>query len=178
MLDENVLLGRAKAMDQDALAQIHDAYYSAIYRYMSFRVSDLHAVEDLTGEVFTRFLAALRKPIGKPNAIRPWLYGTASRVVKEYYRHQHRWNLAELDETIADQGTGPEQSVEEMWSQHELHEAIQKLTQDQQDVLALRFGEALSIEEVAEVVKKSEGSVKMLQKRAVAALARHLGRGK
>jgi RNA polymerase sigma-70 factor, ECF subfamily len=178
MLDEEALLRRTHDLDQDALAQIHDAYYGAIYRYISFRVSDPQTVEDLAGEVFVRFLTALRKPVGRPNTIRPWLYGTASRVVKEHYRHQARWNEVSLDESMSAPGKGPEQSAEEMWTRHELREGIRKLTKDQQEVLALRFGGEVSIAEVARVISKSEGAVKMLQARALAALAHYLDRRK
>jgi len=174
MLDENALLRKAHASDQDALAQIHEAYYGAIYRYISFRVDDLRTVEDLTSEVFTRFLAALRKRFGRPNSIRPWLYGTASHVVKEYYRSQSRWNLVALDESVVAEEMGPAQTTEEMWTRQELHEAIQQLTEDQKTVLSLRFGGNLPIKEVSRLMKKSEGAVKMLQVRAISALARQM----
>jgi RNA polymerase sigma-70 factor (ECF subfamily) len=174
MLDENALLRKAQALDQDALAQIHEAYYGDIYRYISFRVGDLRTVEDLTSEVFTRFLAALRKRLGRPNSIRPWLYGTASRVVKEYYRGQSQRDLVALDESVAVEGMGPVQTSEEMWTRRELREAMQELTEDQKTVLSLRFGGNLSIKEVSTLMKKSEGAVKMLQLRAVSALARQM----
>jgi RNA polymerase sigma-70 factor (ECF subfamily) len=174
MVDENALLRKAHALDQDALAQIHEAYYSAVYRYISFRVGDLRTVEDLTSEVFTRFLAALGRRFGGPDSIRPWLYGTASRVVKEYYRSQSRWNLVALDESVAVEEMGPAQTTEERWTRRELHEAIQELTEDQKTVLSLRFGANLPIKEVSTLMKKSEGAVKMLQVRAVSALARHM----
>lgn len=174
MLEEDALLSKAHALDRGALAQIHDANYDAIYRYISFRIDDLQTVEDLTSEVFTRFLVALRRPLGRPNSIRAWLYGTASRVVKEYYRSRGRWDVVALDESIAVEGTGPEQSAEESWSRRRLHQAIETLTEDQKTVLALRFGQDLPIREVATLIKKSEGSVKMLQMRAVSALARQL----
>jgi RNA polymerase sigma factor (sigma-70 family) len=55
---------------------------------------------------------------------------------------------------------------------------LAELTPEQQNVLGLRFGYGLAIKEVAETVNKSEGSVKMLQARAIATLARRLtGRG-
>ncbi|RPI59049.1 MAG: sigma-70 family RNA polymerase sigma factor [Chloroflexi bacterium] len=171
MANEDGLLGRARARDQDALAQIYDAYYGAIYRYISFRVDDLQTVQDLTSEVFTRFLVALRKRLGQPNSIGPWLYGTASRVVKEHYRRQSRQNEVTLDESIAVESMGPHQSAEEMWTRRELHKAIQKLTEDQQIVLALHYGASLPIKEVARLIRKSEGAVKMLQARAISALA-------
>jgi RNA polymerase sigma-70 factor (ECF subfamily) len=51
---------------------------------------------------------------------------------------------------------------------------LQDLTEEQQNVLALRFGYELPIRDVAEVMGKSEGSVKMLQARAIASLANRL----
>ncbi|UCC75319.1 MAG: sigma-70 family RNA polymerase sigma factor [Anaerolineales bacterium] len=170
MLEDNTLLRQAQAFDQVALARIHDAYYGAIYRYISFHVDDLQTVADLTSEVFTRFLAALRKQAGRPNSIRPWLYGTASRVVKEYYRSRRRRDVVSLDESLAVKQMGPEQTTEKMWVRRQLRQAIQRLTEDQKMVLALRFGENLPIREVATRMNKSEGAVKMLRARAVLAL--------
>ncbi len=169
--DVDVLLRRARALDQEALAQIHDAYYAPIYRYISFRVDDLQTVQDMTSEVFTRFLAALRKRLGQPKSIGPWLYGTASHVVKEYYRHRHRWDVVALDESMVAEQMGPDESADEMWMRRELYEAIRGLTEDQQTVLALRFGGGLPVKEAARLMAKSEGAVKMLQARAISALA-------
>ena len=174
MFDEKILLSKAQALDREALSQIHDQYYDSIYRYISFRVSDEQSVEDLTSEVFTRFLSALHKKIGRPKCIRGWLFGTACHVVKEYYRSQRRSNLVSLDESLADQARGPEQSTLDRWTRRKLRDAIQDLTEDQQNILALRYGYDLSIQEVARTVNKSEGSVKMLQMRAISALADHL----
>lgn len=169
--DEKALLIHARALDQDALAVIHETYYAAMYRYISFRVDDLHTVQDLTSEVFTRFIAALRKRLGQPRSIGPWLYGTASRVVKEYYRDRKRWDLVAIDESMAAEQMGLDESLDQAWARRELHEAIQELTEDQQTVLALRFGGGLHIREVARLIKKSEGAAKMLQARAISALA-------
>jgi RNA polymerase sigma-70 factor (ECF subfamily) len=174
MVDDEVLLSQARALDQEALGRIHERYYPAIYRYISFRVDDLETVQDLTSEVFTRFLAALRKRLGRPNSIGPWLYGTASRVVKEHYRRRSRWAEVALDESIGVEQMGPDEGTEEMWTRRELREAIQGLTKDQRTVLALRFGGDLPIKEVARLMEKNEGAVKMLQVRAISALARHV----
>ncbi len=173
MDDERELLRRAGAFDQEALAVIHDRYYQAIYRFLSFRVADRQTAEDLASEVFIRFLSALRDRNAPPNTIRGWLFGAARNVLKEQYRHQRRLNLAELDETISGNDT-PEKRLMERVDKDELRRAIGELTAEQQDVLALRFGYEMPIKDVAETVNKSEGSVKMLQARAIAALTRRL----
>lgn len=174
MQEELVLLSRARAFDQDALAQIHDTYYGAVYRYISFRVGDPQAVEDLAGEVFVRFLRALGERNAPQNTIRGWLFGAASRVVKEYYRKEGRASLTQLDESIPGQAGDPAQSAEAAFVQESVRQAVTDLTEDQQQVLALRFGWGLSIREAAEALNKSEGSVKMLQVRAIATLSRKL----
>ena len=177
MQEELLLLKRARALEDDALTEIHNQYYGAIFRYISFRIDDMQTVEDLTSEVFTRFLSALRDRHAPQNTIQGWLYGTASRVVKEQYRKQKRSKTTALDESLPSQMMGPEQGVENSMSLEQLRNALPRLTEEQQHVLALRFGQGMSIRSVAKLIDKSEGSVKMLQARAVAALTRHLSSG-
>lgn len=172
--DELELLNKARAFDKEALALIHDRYYQTIYRYISFRIADAQTAEDLTSEVFTRFLSAIKERGTPPNTLRGWLFGAAQNVVKEQYRHQKRMTWTELDESIPGAGHTPEQQLEENLGRQELRQAMAELTPEQQHVLALRFGYGLPVKDVAEVVNKSEGSVKMTQARAVAALARRL----
>ena len=172
MQEELSLLDRARALDEDALTEIHNRYYAAVYRYISFRINDQQTVEDLTSEVFTRLLSALRDRHAPQNTIRGWLFGAASRVVKEQYRRQKRAQIVTLDETVPGQSISPEQMVGKTMSLDQLRQALVDLTEDQQHVLALRFGEGMPIKEVAKLVDKSEGSVKMLQARAIAALTR------
>jgi RNA polymerase sigma-70 factor (ECF subfamily) len=171
--DERELLIKARAYDREALALIHDRYYQSVYRYVSFRVSDMQTAEDLTSEVFTRFLSAIKERGAPPNTIRGWLFGAAQNVVKEQYRKQKRMNWTELDESLAG-GQTPEQRLDERMGKDEMRAALAELTPEQQHVLALRFGYGLPIKDVAETVNKSEGSVKMLQARAIAALTRRL----
>ena len=176
--EELELLNRARAFDQKALTEIHDKYYDAIYRYVSFRVGNPQTVEDLTSEVFTRFLGALGEKNAPQNTIRGWLYGAASRVVKEHYRQQKRATFSTLDESVPSGAGDPARHLEETQTQEMLRQAMSELTEDQQNVLALRFGYGLPIKEVAKTMNKSEGSIKMLQVRAVATLSRNLSESK
>ena len=172
MQDELLLLHRAKSLDQEALAQVHELYYDAIYRYIAYRVNDLHTAEDLSSEVFIRFLHAIQQKNAPQNTIKGWLFGAASLILKEHYRKKKRTQLSALDEAISDEQTGLGERLEEQESKKALRQAITNLTEDQQQVLALRFGYEMPIRDVAETMNKSEGSVKMLQLRAIAALTR------
>lgn len=172
MQDELLLLHRAKSLDQDALAQVHERYYDAIYRYLSFRVNDVQTAEDLASEVFIRFLHAIQQKNAPQNTIRGWLFGTASLILKEHYRKKKRSQLTELSESLPGETVAPTERLEALESNQALRLAMANLTEEQQQVLALRFGYEMPVRDVAETMNKSEGSVKMLQVRAIAALSR------
>ena len=101
--DENLLLSRARSLDPEALADIHDIYYTPIFRYVVMRINDQQTAEDLTSEVFTRLLSALREKSAPQNTLRGWLYGVASRVVSDHYRRHYRRKLVEVDESLPGQ---------------------------------------------------------------------------
>jgi RNA polymerase sigma-70 factor (ECF subfamily) len=172
--DEATLLRRARQFDTDALAQIHDTYYGPLFRYIAFRVSDRDVAEDLTSEVFTRFLSALRQRNAPETTVRGWLYAVASNVVTDHLRKRYRAQQVELDETIVSREAGPAELAESMLAREDLKQAMTFLTEEQQHVIALRFGHDLPIQEVARTIGKTEGAVKQLQARAIAALARKL----
>ncbi|MCO5184734.1 MAG: sigma-70 family RNA polymerase sigma factor [Anaerolineae bacterium] len=174
MQDDLQLLARARRLDQDALAEIHRLYYPPLYRYISFRVSDSMVAEDLTSEVFLRLLNALRDKHAPQNTIRGWLYGVAARVVVDHYRKMGKTDEIMLDERVTSSDALPEEIVAQNLSAESLHAVIPNLTDDQQTVLALRFGAGMPIKQVADFLQKSEGAVKQLQLRAVAALAQQL----
>ncbi len=174
MQDELTLLARARQLDQEALASIHDTYYTAIYRYIAFRVGERETAEDLASEVFTRLLTALRDRNAPQNTLRGWLYGVAARVVADHHRRQYRAPQVELDEDLVSDMHDPAAIVESKLTQESLKQAMQELTEEQRHVLGLRFGADMPIQEVARTLGKSEGAIKQLQARAVAALARKL----
>jgi RNA polymerase sigma-70 factor (ECF subfamily) len=98
----------------------------------------------------------------------------AARVVSDHHRQHYRAPQVELDESIVSKEAGPAETVEALLTRENLREAMLQLTAEQQDVIALRFGYDMPIQEVARTLGKSEGAVKQLQARAIAALARTL----
>lgn len=172
--DELTLLAGVQKLDPEALAEAHETYYSPIFRYIAFRVGNQETAEDLTSEVFTRLLSAVRDRNAPRNTLRGWLYGVASRVVADYHRKQYRVEHMELTTELENQMADPFEAAINRQAFEELHEAISELTEEQQEVIALRFGYTMRIREVAKTMGKSEGAVKQLQARAVASLARKL----
>jgi RNA polymerase sigma-70 factor (ECF subfamily) len=170
VVDEASLLARARELDSRALAQIHDQYYPELYRFARYRTSDDATAEDIVGEVFVRLLDALHAGRAPQTTLRGWLFGVASHLVADHFRRKPALPIS--DELPASHS--PTAEAEERLRQGEVRAALQRLTPEQQNVLALRFGDGFSVEQTAETLGKSVTAVKALQFRAVEALRRAL----
>lgn len=163
-------------MDTNALAQIHDRFYPEVYRYVHFRLQDEPLCEDISAEVFLRLLDSLNRRRGPDRNLRGWLLATASNLVNDHLRRRYTRPVENFDdyEDRPDGAPHPESTVEHLWEQEKVRQAIYQLTLEQQHVLALRFTADRSLEETAKIVGKSIDAVKGLQFRALASLKRLL----
>ena len=172
--DELELLEKASRAEPAALGMLYDQYVERIYAYIYHRVGQADLAEDLTGQVFMRMLEAVRNGKGWRTSFSGWLYRIAHNLVIDHYRRKHRATLVNIDdaEPVQAQAGDPVRSVENQYERERLRTALAKLTEEQSQVISLRFLEDLSIAEVAEIMEKTEGAVKALQYRAVLALRR------
>ena len=164
------LLARARDLDAQALGHIHDQYYPALYRFALYRTSDPELAADVAGEVFVRLLDALHARRPPQTTLRGWLFGVAAHLVADHYR---RKPAAELSESLADSQSVPGEAEANL-ARGEVQAGMRRLTEEQQQVLALRFGDGFSVEETATTLGKSVNATKALQFRAIEALRRVL----
>ena len=165
---------RARSIDRAGLAAIYDENYEAVYRYIYRQVGEVETTCDLAAEVFHRLLQSIQRGKNPDQHVRAWLYRTAHNLVVDFYRRQqHRQHLP-LDEELASAHDDPAKSAEQRVSAAQVRAALQRLTTDQQQVIALKFLEGLSNQEVAAKLNKPVGAIKSLQHRALAALQRQL----
>lgn len=172
--DERTLVERARGGDADAIARLYRRHAPAIFRYLFYRLGDRETAEDLTSEVFVRALESLPRyrSLGRPFAA--WLYRIAAARATDHFRRHSRRATVALAPEIAAGAPGPGEVVEAQQTAGTLQRAIARLTPRQQQVIVLRFLEGLSHAEVARIVGRSEGAVRVLQYRALEALRRLL----
>lgn len=146
-----------------------------MYRYLLYRTDDKGVAEDLSSEVFMRLLDALHAGKG-PDTLPAWLFGVANHLAADHFRRQARRPQVGLSDDLPAPEAGPEGQASAGLEMAWVHAALRELTDEQQHVLALRFGEGRSVAEAAALMEKSVTAVKQLQFRAVAALRRKLER--
>lgn len=170
---DSELVVRAKAFDHQALTTIYERYSPAIYRYIYYRVGDAELAEDLRAEVFLRMLEGMDRYEDRGWPLSAWLYRIAhDRTIDTLRRRRTRAQLPL--ESWSGTSDGPESTVDVQLDCEELHNTIGRLTDDQRKVIQMRFMQEMSVQEVANVLGRTEGAVKALQHRGLQALARHL----
>lgn len=176
MRDDRLLLERAREYDPEALGEIYDGYSEKIYHYIYRYLGEARLAEDLTAQVFLKLLEAIKASKGPRTHLSAWLYRVAHNLVVDHFRRRPREESLPLEEELVAAPEDVTVVVEKKLAQQQLRAAISHLTVDQQQVIVLKFVEGLSNAEVGQVLGKTEGAVKSLQHRALAALQRIMER--
>ena len=172
---EESLVERAVQRDRAAFTALYDKYVDRIYRHVYYRVSNQSEAEDITQEVFIRAWKAINKYKRRGAPFVAWLLAIAHNLVVDYYKT--RKESIPLDEARAVGGsdeTNPEAMTEASLNRSYIRNAVSKLKGDKQKVILMRFIEGFSYEEIARLLNKSEGAVRVIQHRALGDLRRML----
>lgn len=163
------LINQAKRGQNGAFGQIYDLYFKKIYRFIYFRVGHKETAEDLTEDVFIKVHDKIFS-VNKPETFTAWLYQIARNKVVDYYRDKKiTVGLDEVENTL-EYETNIIDVVNLTQQQQTLLKILKDLTAEQQTVVKLKFFEDLSNQEIARILNKNEGSIRVIQHRAITKL--------
>ena len=169
------LVDRARKGDDAAFGALYDVFAPRVYRFFRFRVTTAEAAEDLTQKVFLKMIEQLPHYQSRGIPFAAWLF----RVARNAWIDEHRVSRSSVPlDALADSAgddAGPEELAADAFDSEILRRALERLPADQREVVACRFFAGLTPRETAAQMGRSEGSVRVLQHRALAALRRRLG---
>ncbi len=173
---EEKLIESAKRGESLSFSALYDHYLPPIYRFVYLKVSNREMTVDLTHEVFLSAWQNLASYKSQGFPFSSWLYQIARNKVIDHYRLQRDHStLEEVDSNFIKAEFALEAYIDQEITLEGVKEAIRQLTSDQQDVLIMKFIEDLSHEEIARVLEKSEGAVRLIQHRALKELKKMFG---
>jgi len=168
MKGETAVSAVVGSLDRDALSAVFEEHAPAIYRYLlRLGVFPLEA-DQLVGDVFARLLEKLAEGKGPRKNLRSYLFQTAYHLVVDYARHRQRTAPLDVADTIKEEKQPVQAQTEEKMLLEKLATAMERvLTEDQRNVLVLRFQEDFSLQETADIIGKNVNAIKAVQSRAI-----------
>jgi RNA polymerase sigma-70 factor (ECF subfamily) len=170
--NESKLVARAVKGSADSFGDLYEMHISAIYRYILYRVADPQDARELADEVFLKAWSALSGYRPGETPFRAWLYRIAHNLVIDHYRSRREVEPLGDRDLIADSQPNPERQLVQREEEEDLARNISRLPPDYQQVLVLRYIEGLSTSQVAAILKRSDGAVRVLLHRALKKLTK------
>lgn len=158
--------------DPQAFGILFDTHYDSVYKYILYRTADKTLAEELTSETFFKALNGLWKFKWRNIPFAAWLIRIASNEVNGYFRKSKYLKLVSLEEkyeSLSEKLVTPDDVISKNETDlsknllfKKLHTSIASLKNIYQEVIVLKYFEEKSIQEISELLGKSEGTVKSL----------------
>lgn len=170
-LPDEDLFARLLQGDEEALETLFARYAQPLYGFLWRLTGDQALAEDLLQEVFIRLVNYAGK---LPQNFRAWFYTVARNLAYDAMRARRRQQAHRADgfdgsvEELMDAAQkSPETAVQSRDDDERVRQSLERLPDEQREVVLLRFYQGLSLEEIATVVEVSLGTVKSRLYRAL-----------
>jgi RNA polymerase sigma-70 factor, ECF subfamily len=169
------LVDRAQQGDRAALEELYLLHFDRIYSYLHMSVGNRHDAEDLTTQTFMKMLESIKRFRWQSAPFSAWLFRIAHNLAMDHFRASRRWQPEEdVPEPVGESEPSAEAAAFQSIGRQSMLELIEDLSQEQKQVLTLKFVFNLPNAEVATILGKTEGAVKSLQHRALVSLQKQI----
>ena len=172
------LVARAQRGDREAFGALYEQFAPGIYRFLYYRAkSDAALAEDLTADVFVKVIAKLHTYQNRGIPFQAWLYRLAGNLLLDHVRRPSPVDPLPVEEHHELAAPDAERAFEGVLTRGELAEALGDLTDQQRQVVMLRFLQGMNVAQAAAAMGKTEDGIKKLQMRGLINLRRALTAG-
>jgi len=154
---------------RETFAELYEQYLPRVFRYISYRVDDVHLAEDLTSDVFVKALTGFGSYHSDKASFSTWLLSIARHMVIDHYRASSRGQAIPLEEAteILSESISPEEEAIKKEEFQRLRVCLAGLPQQEQEIISLKFGAELTNRQIAGMLSLSESNVGTILYRAI-----------
>jgi RNA polymerase sigma-70 factor (ECF subfamily) len=153
--------------DTKAFAKIYDHFFTSVYRYAALRVPQTVA-EDLVADIFVKAWEKLHTYKPQKNVpFGAWLFRIVRNMVIDAYRTAQTWEEVPEQMSDPDELNRAETATERSYTLRMVRKALEQLPARYREVLSLSYVAELPTDEIARVLRTSEGSIRILKFRAL-----------
>ncbi len=166
--DKQVVL-KVQSGQTENFVVLYDNYLDKIYRFLFFRTNHQETAEDLTSQTFLKALDKIQSFDANKGTFQAWLFRIAHNLLIDHYRSPRK--EVDLDHAVnVSSESSPEKDVDQLFTSLKARQLLSTLPEQTQTLIILRVWDELSYTEIANIMDKSEASLKMQFSRAISSL--------
>ena len=146
--------------------ELYTQYREPVFGYILKKVQNRADAEDILSEVFLKVHSNLQTYDPQKASLSTWIYTIAHNTVCSYYRSKRLQELP-LDEEIVASSNDP---VEQALLQELLAQALETLSQREQDIMVLYYYHDLPLKEIAIKMGITYTNAKFIKHQAISKL--------
>ena len=157
------------------LADLYEEYYDKVARYVYVHIGNKEEAEDIAGEVFLKALKSLESYRERGVPMQGWLFRIAHNLTVDYVRKMDKRRTMPADSVELVGNDNPVDTAQKNIEFERVTEAMEQLTTEQREVINLRFFGGLTSKEAGDILGKSDGAVREMQRAAIEKLRGIMG---
>jgi len=172
--NDKILIAKARQGDAESFGLLFDKYYSKIYRFVFYKVSNRELAEDFTSQVFLKAWEHISSGV-KVNAFQAWIYRISRNLIIDYYRSREKEELALIySDDDSDNETEFKVDPDKNLDLQNLEKILFNLRNEIREIVVLRYIDDLPIKEISKIVDKSQANVRVIIHRALKELNKYI----
>jgi RNA polymerase sigma-70 factor (ECF subfamily) len=183
-LKEQLLFAKIKKQDREAFIEAYDLYNTQIYRFIYFKIGNYDEANDITSAVFLKAWNYIQeKSVEKNDTLKSLFYKIARNTIIDEYRKNSKYGSVSLDNEnfpidIKDEKNDLASESEIKSDVEFIEKKLLQLKDECREVIILKYIDQLSIGEIAKILDKSHGAVRVLLHRSMKTLRELVGEDK
>jgi RNA polymerase sigma factor (sigma-70 family) len=138
-------------MRSEEFEHLYEEHAQRLFGFLAYRTGDRVLAEDLLADTFERALRGRRLFDRRKASEKTWLYAIALNCLRDHYRHEAAEDRALQRKLALEAPPEPESALHGVERNDDLHRALHKLSAEEREAIALRFGADLTVPEIAKL---------------------------
>jgi RNA polymerase sigma factor (sigma-70 family) len=153
---------------KEIFTELYDEFMPKVFRYIRYKVNDEQVTEDLTSMVFEKALVSFERYTSDKGTFSTWIFSIARNALIDYYRTNKTSQQVPLEAVeMPSHELPPQEQLEKKAEQECLRGCLSRLSEDDQEMIRLKFAAEFNNRQIAKMLGLSESNVGVRLFRAV-----------
>ena len=171
------MLAENASSNKEDFAELYNIFFDAVYNFVFYRLRDVDSVDDVVSEIFLKVYSHLNDFDRSKSSFKTWLFTITNNSVIDHVRSYYKNRTVSwsdyFDTLLSDEENMPEINLMIDEEKKQLLTAIDKLNENERQLILLKYWFDFSYMEIAEILKLTYANIRIIHFRAINKLKKY-----